>query len=567
MLEFRRSYLYRVFREAGRISRSLAFAQLIVVLLWIVLMVISYFTALIKRDFIDHLITADHDIEIFLSLGFALLLLAIISYIVNFIAEYRLQVLGIKALQVMTREALGNLYYFRSTLMPGDVLARYMSDLPELSSMLGGFVPTLAIQTLRLAFGFIILWALCRDLALFASLLTPLYYIIYKYTSGRIVSYSSEERLSISKTFDELKQSIDNVEFIKRTLSAKYFFRRTWSSISFWLRNLTKLTFYKVFFSQTFHGLYNILTFIILIVGGYMVSLGMTTVGSIVSFMGAVYNIYEPIANISNLFSHAISEVPLIDRYHELKSMEQENLEVGIELGDINEIKFEHVSLIKGKVPILRDVNIECEKGSHIAIVGPSGAGKTTVALLLLRFYEPTSNTIKINGTDYRNFKLKDLRKLIYYLPTEDVILKGSFYENIALGESLNENLVYEVAKIAHVDFIKHVYEEIDPAKLSQGQRQRIALARALARQPRVLILDEALIGLETTLEDVIIREIKNNFKNLTLIIISHRLSALKHVDKIYVLDKGKVIDSGSHNELYERCKLYTEIIKKYRLQ
>ncbi|MDW8392739.1 MAG: ABC transporter transmembrane domain-containing protein [Chitinophagales bacterium] len=210
------------------------------------------------------------------------------------------------------------------------------------------------------------------------------------------------------------------------------------------------------------------------------------------------------------------------------------------------------------ELPVLRNVSLHIRPGEQVALVGPSGAGKTTIASLMLRFYEPDSGTILFDGRDARSFPLRQLRRQIALVPQDVMLFGGSIYENIALGNpQATEQQVKEAARLAHaLEFIERFPQGFQTVvgergvKLSGGQRQRIAIARALLKDPVILILDEATSSLDSESEHLVQEALELLMKNRTSLIIAHRLSTVRHADRIVVLDKGVVVETGSHDEL-----------------
>ena len=231
-------------------------------------------------------------------------------------------------------------------------------------------------------------------------------------------------------------------------------------------------------------------------------------------------------------------------------------------------VKFENVSFSYDKQEILHGINIEVEAGGKIAIVGPTGSGKSTIADLIPRFYEPSKGRILIDGIDISEFSLKDLRRQIGIVPQECILMRGSIAFNIAYGlGGIDMARVREAAAIADIsEFIESLPEKYDSlvgergVTLSGGQRQRIAIARAVIRDPRILILDEATSSLDTASEQAVQKALNQAMKGRTSIIIAHRLSTIKNADKIFVLKNGQFIESGTHEQLISRGGLYAEL-------
>lgn len=233
-------------------------------------------------------------------------------------------------------------------------------------------------------------------------------------------------------------------------------------------------------------------------------------------------------------------------------------------------IVYENVSFAYNSTPVLKNISIEIEKGKTVAFVGRSGSGKTTLVDLLPRFYEVTGGRITLDGTDLRDLKLKDLRNLIGYVNQEPILFNDSFFNNIAFGmDNVTEEQVVHAAKIANAhEFIKATENGYQTTigdrgdKLSGGQKQRLSIARAVMKNPPILILDEATSSLDTESERLVQDALLKLMQNRTSLVIAHRLSTIKNADIIYVLHKGEIVEKGTHNELLASDGRYRKLHK-----
>lgn len=232
-------------------------------------------------------------------------------------------------------------------------------------------------------------------------------------------------------------------------------------------------------------------------------------------------------------------------------------------------IRFEHVSFSYNETKVLNDFSVEIPKGSTLALVGPSGAGKSTVIDLLARFYDVQEGRILLDGTDVREVKMHDLRNLVGMVNQDTFLFNDTIFNNIAFGlENARKEDVERAARMAFAhDFIMAAENGYETrigdrgSKLSGGQRQRISIARAILRNPEILILDEATSALDTESEKVVQDALSNLMQDRTSIVIAHRLSTIQHADKILVMDKGQIAESGTHRELFEAGGLYRKLI------
>lgn len=235
-----------------------------------------------------------------------------------------------------------------------------------------------------------------------------------------------------------------------------------------------------------------------------------------------------------------------------------------------SEMEYKNVGFSYEKKPVLQKININIKKGETVALVGPSGAGKSTFVDLALRFYDPKEGSITLDGTDLREFKQADYRRLFGVVSQESILFNATIRENIGYArEGITQEQIDAAAKVANsYDFIMDTPLGFDTyvgdrgIRLSGGQRQRIAIARAVVGNPQILIMDEATSSLDSESEREVQKAIKQVTQNMTAIIIAHRLSTVVHAHKIVVLEKGHIVDVGSHRDLLGRCELYQNLYK-----
>ena len=307
-------------------------------------------------------------------------------------------------------------------------------------------------------------------------------------------------------------------------------------------------------------------------VGGRSVINGELTPGELISFTGYIAFMVQPIRSVMNQMGYLQTGIASAERICEiLNTPVEEDTAPSVKHKHIpitGHVKFEHISFGYDKQEILHDINIDVEAGGKIAIVGPTGSGKSTIADLIPRFYEPSKGRILIDGVDVSDFALKDLRRQIGIVPQECILMRGTVAFNIAYGlGEIDINRVKEAAEIADIsEFIESLPEKYDSlvgergVTLSGGQRQRIAIARAVIRDPRILILDEATSSLDTASEQAVQKALNQAMNGRTSIIIAHRLSTIKNADRIFVLKDGRFIEAGTHDELLRIGGLYAEL-------
>jgi subfamily B ATP-binding cassette protein MsbA len=274
------------------------------------------------------------------------------------------------------------------------------------------------------------------------------------------------------------------------------------------------------------------------------------------AFSTGYYNIQKGMAAFERVEQILFTEVRIKDREN---ARPVSTFETAIE--------YREVSFSYDTEPVLKNINLTIEKGKTIAIVGKSGSGKSTLVDLLPRFIDPDSGTILINGQPIQDFKIADLRHLMGIVSQQSILFNDTFFNNIAFGmDQVREENVIAAAKIANAhDFIMETSQGYQTnvgdagSKMSGGQQQRISIARALLKNPPILILDEATSSLDTESEKYVQEAIENLMKNRTSIVIAHRLSTVKHADEIFVLEQGEIVERGNHEKLLKREGLYAK--------
>ncbi|MCD6220420.1 ABC transporter ATP-binding protein [Candidatus Calescamantes bacterium] len=314
---------------------------------------------------------------------------------------------------------------------------------------------------------------------------------------------------------------------------------------------------------------------LILLIGGRLVIAGELDIGGFFTFIFALGSLYRPVRVVNNANAQIQSALAGAERVFEIMDMSPSVKEVpdAIELPPFQkEIRYIDVHFAYNSETVLENINLEIHKGEKVAIVGPSGVGKTTLVNLLPRFYDPTSGHIEIDGVDIKKVTLKSLRSQIGIVSQETFLFHDTVRANIAFGKpSATEEEIIHAAKVAYAhDFIMRLPKGYDTvigergARLSGGERQRIAIARAILKNPPILILDEATAALDSESEHLVQKALDKLMKERTVFIIAHRLSTVRNADRIMVLTKGKIVEEGEHEELIKKRGEYAKL---YSLQ
>lgn len=296
--------------------------------------------------------------------------------------------------------------------------------------------------------------------------------------------------------------------------------------------------------------------------GTYLVLSGRMTSGSLLSFVTSLLLLYKPVKTLGNTLTSLQTIFVSLCRTLELFDIQPEitDAENAVELQAVKEgvtlenVWFEYVE----DTPVLKGINLSAHVGETVAIVGNSGGGKTTIANLIPRFYDVTSGSIKVDGVDIRNIKLKSLREHISVVFQDNFLFTGTIRENLLMGNfNASEDDIQRVVKAAHIDeFLEEMPDGLDTeigergTTLSGGQRQRVAIARAMLKDSQIVILDEATSALDNKSEAIVQKALDNLMQDKTVFVIAHRLSTIKNADKIAVINEGELVELGTHDEL-----------------
>ncbi|NIP93064.1 MAG: ABC transporter ATP-binding protein, partial [Akkermansiaceae bacterium] len=313
---------------------------------------------------------------------------------------------------------------------------------------------------------------------------------------------------------------------------------------------------------------------LVLAFGGTAVMNGSMQPGELVMFFLLLSLFYEPIGRLHQLNQMALSSRAAADRVFEILDAEDEPHSADGEplpRPVQGHVRFDQVSFAYGDQPTLHEVTLEAKPGQTVALVGPTGAGKSTLVNLLCRFYEYQKGSITIDGQELNNTRKASLRSALGYVTQEAFLFNGTVRENLCLARrDADEAELWSALEAARAaDFVRELPDGIDTnvgergVKLSGGQRQRLSIARALLKDPPILLLDEATASVDSETERLIQEALEALMANRTAFVIAHRLSTIRNADRIYVLDQGRVVEEGTHQQLLARDGLYAELSRQ----
>jgi ABC-type multidrug transport system fused ATPase/permease subunit len=444
----------------------------------------------------------------------------------------------------------------------GVIISRLTNDVEALDQLVTDGVTSLVQNTLTLAGSAVVLFFLDWRLALATLTVMPgmaLATAWFRSRSGTAYRRVRETLGAVTATLAEDIAGMRVLQSFTREREAQNNFRRVAET-------------YRVSNQQTvvLNGLYfpivdflsTAATAVVLGYGGWLASNGDVSIGTLVAFLGYLTNFFDPVQQLSQLYNTFLSAVAALDKITDLLDEEPEvrDRPGAIELPPIHgDVSFESVQFAYGRGPeVLHGIDLHVPAGMTVALVGHTGAGKSTIAKLLARFYDPTAGRITIDGFDLRDVTQLSLRRQLGIVPQEGFLFAGSVAENIAFGrpDASRQEIVAAARAVGADDFVVDLEDGYDTqlgergSRLSLGQRQLVAFSRALLADPRILILDEATSSVDIGTEQKIERALRRLLHGRTAFIIAHRLSTIRDADLIVVLEHGLVVEQGTHAEL-----------------
>ena len=455
----------------------------------------------------------------------------------------------------------------------GDVIARITSDVLEIQHSFLSILELIVREPLTILFTIVIMFGISTKLTLFVFIFIPIAGMIISRIGKSLKKKSDRVQREQGQFLSIVEETLGGLRVIKAFNSESRFYKTFTTSTNRFFNFSNKLLNRQNLASPTGEFLGILVIGVLLWFGGKMVLIDKTLdASSFIAYMGLAYNILTPAKAISkasfgvkkgNSAAERVLEIletenPIVEKK---EAVVKRTFDEGI---DITNVSFKYENEY-----VLKKFNLKVPKGKTVALVGQSGSGKSTIANLMTRFYDVNEGEIKIDGIDIREFTKKSLRNLMGLVTQDSILFNDTVKNNIGLGkEEATEEEIIEAAKIANAhDFISELPQGYNTNigdsgnKLSGGQKQRLSIARAVLKNPPIMILDEATSALDTESERLVQDALEKMMQNRTSIVIAHRLSTIQNADTIVVLQKGEIVEQGSHAQLMDKDGVYKKLV------
>ena len=491
------------------------------------------------------------------------------SVFMNYIGQHIVARFREMLLEKIISLDMGFLYVNRS----GELISRVVNDIERIRYFVSNMLPELFRESLTVIalVGYIIY--LNSTLAFYALIVLPVAVYPILFIGKKLKRYSRKSQEKNADVVTRLTEVFNNSEIIKANATEKFEINRF--SVQNW--QFFKVNMKSVYVGDIVSPMMEIVGAIglaaVIFVGGKEVYDNNMSVGEFTAFLTAVGLVFQPIRRIGSIYSKIQDAVAASERVFEILDTQSKIIDGdNILKEDILNIEFKNVKLKYEDTYALNNINLSIKQGENIALVGDSGGGKSTFINMLLRFYDPDSGEISINGGNIKDFTQSSLKHHISLVSQRIYIFQDTLAANVAYGQNIDKDKVYEALRLADAsEFVASLDEGIDTmmeefgANLSGGQRQRVAIARAIYKHSSLLLFDEATSALDNESEKRIQTALDEYTKDKITITIAHRLSTIEHADKILVMQKGKIVAQGTHSKLLEESDVYQKLAGQFK--
>ncbi len=452
----------------------------------------------------------------------------------------------------------------------GEMISRVMNDIGRIQYFVSLMLPEFIRESLTVValIGYVVY--LNASLAFYSLIVLPVVILPIAYLARRLrkISFGAQEKNA--DLLSRLGEIFNNIELVKISASEAFELKRFAKENWEFFKVMMKSVYFGELASPILEVVGAVSIAIVIFLGAKDVYAERMSVGEFMAFLTAIGLVFQPARGIGIIYAKMQDALAASQRVFEVLDTPSTIHDGEKELGRVETIAFENVVLRYGETKALRGISFLIERPKRVAFVGESGGGKSSIVNLLVRLYDATSGRVLYNGVDIKEYELASLRKEVSVISQRVYIFQDTVAYNVAYGMEFDETKVIEALKAAYAwEFVEKMEEGIytllqeNGTNLSGGQKQRIALARAFYKNSSVLILDEATSALDNESEAKILDSLEHFAKEKIVIAIAHRLTTIEEYDKIFAMQKGKIVESGTHAELLERSAYYRELYKK----
>ena len=528
--------------------------------------------------FSNKLLLRESAIETVSSVCIALVIVFTFKNIALYIKNITLSIIQFKLIRDLRNTLYKHLHYLSLSYFnknkSGELTAILVSDIDNMKNSLGTTFQKLFVEPINILTFLTLLFIISPKLTAIALTIVPLSGIVVFGIARSIRRKATRTQAQLAGITSIISETLSSIRIVKAFAMKAYEVKKFSIETQQYYKLMLKKDILRLFSSPITEVIGASIAALLLWVGAREVlELQSITSEDFIRFILLLFSLFQPMRKLSNVFNELQNGLASADRVFSILDTKSDivNGLDPIKIDSLNKnIVFEDVCFHYGneEEQVLNNINFSIDSGEIIALVGPSGAGKSTLVDLIPRFYDTITGSILIDGKNVKDIDINSLRSLMGIVTQETFLFNDTIRANISYGaESIADNIIKDAAIAANAhDFIKKLPDGYDTIigergiSLSGGQRQRIAIARAIVKNPPILILDEATSSLDTESEKNVQEAIEKLMRNRTVIVIAHRLSTVHNADKILVLDNGKIIDEGSHEELINRDGLYKEL-------
>ncbi len=521
--------------------------------------------------------SASESFSMIMKLAIVMIALVLLEAYCNFFIAYYGHIMGAKMEFDMRNEIFRHYqklsFAFFDNQKTGQLMSRVTNDLFEISELLHHGPEDLFISLIKFVGSFVILFAIDKKLTLVAFAFLPIMIAYAFFFNIRMKRAFKENRAKVADINSQIEDNLSGIRVVKSFANEKIELEKFNKKNSKFVDAKRRSYFYMGGYHSGLGALTTMVTITVLASGAFFITKGSLEVTDLITFLLYINNFTEPVKKLINFTEQFQNGWTGYERFLEIMEVEPDIADQpnAIDIKEVKgEIKFEDVAFTyeENQASVLEGINLDIKSGEYVALVGSSGAGKTTLCSLIPRFYDVTKGRITIDDIDIRNIKLRSLRENIGIVQQDVYLFAGTIMDNIRYGKpgATNEEII-QAAKNANAhDFIMSFPDGYDTdigqrgVKLSGGQKQRLSIARVFLKNPPILIFDEATSALDNESERVVQESLEKLAKNRTTIVIAHRLSTIRNAKKIVVLTENGIEEEGNHEELIAKKGIYENL-------